>query len=48
MAGVLIVPLSEHVTCWDHQGWKDPFGSPQFTSRQQLPACRDASRSVTR
>jgi hypothetical protein len=33
--GVFVVPLSEHVTYWDHQGWKDPFGSQQFTSRQQ-------------
>jgi hypothetical protein len=33
--GVFIVPLSEHVTYWDHQGWKDPFGSQQFTTRQQ-------------
>lgn len=32
--GVLIVPLSEHVTYWDHQGWKDPFGAQQFTNRQ--------------
>jgi hypothetical protein len=33
--GVFVVPLSEHVTYWDHQGWKDPFGSQQFTVRQQ-------------
>ena len=33
--GVLVVPLSEHVTYWDHQGWKDPFDSQQFTVRQQ-------------
>ncbi len=33
--GVLVIPMSQHVTYWDHQGWKDPFGSPQFTSRQQ-------------
>jgi hypothetical protein len=33
--GVYVVPLSEHVTYWDHQGWKDPFGSQQFTIRQQ-------------
>jgi hypothetical protein len=33
--GVYVVPLSEHVTYWDQQGWKDPFGSTQFTNRQQ-------------
>lgn len=32
--GVYIVGLSEHVTYWDHQGWRDPFGSRQFTYRQ--------------
>jgi hypothetical protein len=33
--GVYIVALSEHVTYWDHQGWKDPFSAQQFTVRQQ-------------
>jgi hypothetical protein len=33
--GVYVVPLSEHVTYWDHQGWRDPFDSAQFTTRQQ-------------
>ena len=28
--------MSEHVTYWDHQGWRDPFGSSTFTSRQQM------------
>jgi hypothetical protein len=33
--GVYVVTLSEHVTYWDHQGWKDPFAAQQFTTRQQ-------------
>jgi hypothetical protein len=34
--GVYVVALSEHVTYWDHQGWKDPFGSPKFDQRQAM------------
>lgn len=29
-----ILPLSFAVTYWDRFGWKDPFGSDRFTSRQ--------------
>jgi hypothetical protein len=36
IAGVYVVALSEHVTYWDHQGWKDAFGSPRFTERQNM------------
>jgi hypothetical protein len=34
--GVYVVAMSEHVTYWDHQGWKDPFGSQRFTERQNM------------
>jgi hypothetical protein len=36
IGGVYLVALSEHVTYWDHQGWKDPFGSSRSTERQNM------------
>ncbi|HEY5749530.1 MAG TPA: DUF1223 domain-containing protein [Chryseolinea sp.] len=27
--------LAFHVDYWDHQGWKDAFGDPEFTERQR-------------
>lgn len=27
--------LAFHVDYWDHQGWKDAFGDPEFTKRQR-------------
>ena len=30
-----VLALGFHVDYWDYLGWVDPFGSPQFTARQQ-------------
>jgi hypothetical protein len=39
-AGQLVVGISEHVTYWNNQGWKDPYSAEVFTNRQTNYASR--------
>jgi len=40
------VPISFHVTYWDHLGWEDRLAKPDFTARQRLYAAHWQSPSV--
>ena len=46
--GQLIIGISEHVTYWNSQGWKDPFSADVFTDRQSAYASRLSPRARTR
>src|SRR5260221_9151119 len=34
VAGVEVLTLSEHVDYWDRLGWRDPFSSAMYSTRQ--------------
>lgn len=46
VSGAVAIVLSEHVTYWNHQGWRDPFSLDEMDSRQQEYADRFRLNSV--
>ena len=43
---VEVIGLSFHVDYWDYIGWKDPYGSEDFTIRQRAYARRFISNTI--
>jgi hypothetical protein len=46
LEGVRAIVLSEHVTYWDRQGWRDPFSLEDVTERQQAYGTRFGLPSI--
>jgi len=41
-----VLALAFHVDYWDYIGWKDRFGSPNYTSRQRQLGANNKQRSI--
>ena len=41
-----VIPLALHVDYWDYIGWKDPYGKPMHTERQNVLSALAGSHSV--
>jgi hypothetical protein len=41
-----VIALALHVDYWDYIGWKDVFGSPQYTERQRAYARAAGARTI--
>jgi hypothetical protein len=41
-----VVPIAFHVQYWDSLGWKDRFGDPRFTGRQETEGKLNGARFV--
>lgn len=44
--GAHIIAISEHVTYWNHLGWRDPYSADAFTERQSEYSQRFGLNSV--
>lgn len=47
LPGVEVITPGQHVDCWDHLGWKNPFSAAAFTARQREYAAGFGSGSYT-